>query len=199
MVGVAQVDVLGVGPDERIDDCPVLLVRERHGTRRCLPIWIGVPEAQALLAASSDGPALPRPLTHQLLLDLLIALGAHLTRVRVTALIAGRFHAVLDLAGDTSEEIAAVSARASDAIIVAIRSGCPIDVADAVLDEAGRPAASIVEFDAVDPARRGVAAAATLEDNLVEQLRHALSEATAADFEHPPGTPDSDDDDPETT
>lgn len=198
-MGVAEVDVLGVGSDARVDDCPVLLVQERHGNRRCLPIWIGVPEAAALLAASSDVPAPPRPLTHQLLLDVLIALGAQLARVRVIALVAGQFHAVLDLAGDNVDGIAAVSARASDAIIVAVRWGCPIEVAETVLEEAGHPAASIVALDATEPGRRAAADPATVGEDVVEQLRDALREATVADFEEPRRAPDSEDDDPDTT
>ena len=79
LVAVVEVEVRGVGTEPG-DDRPVLVLQERHGERRCVPIWIGAPEAVALAAAGADPAATaePRPLTHRLLLDVLGVLGAAL-------------------------------------------------------------------------------------------------------------------------
>ena len=111
---------------------PIVLLREASGTRY-LPIWIGQPEAQAI-AMVLQGVSSPRPMTHDLIRDLLDELGVSVVHVAVTELRDGTFYAVLSLnrAGTTYE----VSARPSDAIALAVRLGCKILVADDVLGEA---------------------------------------------------------------
>ena len=89
-----------------------------------------------------------RPLTHRLLLDVLDAFAVTLERVRITALVAGQFHAELDLArsrptGAGGAGAVSVSARASDAVLLALGRGCVIEVDEAVLDEAALPAARV--------------------------------------------------------
>lgn len=102
---------------------------------RYLPIWIGPSEANAI-AMRLQGLSAERPLTHDLLVSVLAALGASISRVVVTHVIDGTFHARLYLenaSGDESE----VDSRTSDAIAVAVRTGSPIYVDERVLDEAG--------------------------------------------------------------
>jgi bifunctional DNase/RNase len=109
---------------------------------RYLPIWIGPSEANAI-AMRLQGLSAERPLTHDLLVSVLAGLGASISRVVVTHVIDGTFHARLYLenaSGDESE----VDSRTSDAIAVAVRTGSPIYVDERVLDEAG------VEPDASD-------------------------------------------------
>ena len=123
--GMAEVEIAGVGQEQGSED-PVLLLREQGGARRYLAIWIGAPEATAL-AAAEVAATLPRPLTHRLLLDAVEAFGARLVRVRLTELVEGQFHAELDIT--TSDGgTRAVSARASDAVTLAVHQGCPIEV-----------------------------------------------------------------------
>ena len=179
--GMAEVEIAGVGQEQGSED-PVLLLREQGGARRYLAIWIGAPEATAL-AAAEVAATLPRPLTHRLLLDAVEAFGARLVRVRLTELIEGQFHAELDLTtadGGTR----AVSARASDAVTLAVHQGCPIEASEEVLDEAALPATAVAtvggtedEPDQADPA----AASPDVEDE-VERLRRELAEATPDDF-----------------
>ena len=114
---------------------PIVLLKERDGTRY-LPIWIGAVEATAI-AFALQGVETSRPLTHDLIVDVLAATGQHLDEVRITDLRDGTFYAELvltDRNGDTVE----VSSRPSDAIAIAARMP---DVAlysvSAVLDEAG--------------------------------------------------------------
>ena len=114
---------------------------------RYLPIWIGPSEANAI-AMRLQGLSAERPLTHDLLVSVLAALGASISRVVVTHVIDGTFHARLYLenaSGDESE----VDSRTSDAIAVAVRTGSPIYVDERVLDEAG------VEPDASEDGEEG--------------------------------------------
>ena len=102
---------------------------------RYLPIWIGPSEANAI-AMRLQGLTAERPLTHDLLVNVLAALGASVSRVVVTHVTSGTFHARLYVetsSGDESE----VDSRTSDAIGVAVRTGSPIYVDERVLDEAG--------------------------------------------------------------
>jgi bifunctional DNase/RNase len=126
---VNELDVVGVRV-EMPSQQPVVLLREQNGDRY-LPIWIGAGEATAI-AFAQQGVVPPRPLTHDLIRDLLGALGQELAQVRITDLRDGVFYAELVFAGGLE-----VSARPSDAIAIALRTGSPIFGADGVLDEAG--------------------------------------------------------------
>jgi bifunctional DNase/RNase len=109
---------------------PIVLLRERDG-ERYLPIWIGAVEATAI-AFAQQGVEPARPLTHDLLKDLIMAVDRQLDQVHVTALRDGVFFAELHLSGG-----AVVSARPSDAIALALRTESPIFCVTDVLDEAG--------------------------------------------------------------
>lgn len=109
---------------------PVLLLREADG-ERFLPIWIGQAEAAAI-ALEQQGVAPARPLTHDLVKDIIEALGRTLVSVRIVALREGTFYS--DLVFDDGVQ---VSARPSDAIAIAIRVGAPIFADESVLAEAG--------------------------------------------------------------
>src|SRR5688500_5710625 len=121
---------------------------------RYLPIWIGPSEANAI-AMRLQGLSAERPLTHDLLVSVLAALGASVSRVVVTHVTDGTFHARLYLetaAGDETE----VDSRTSDAIGVAVRTGSPIYVDERVLDEAGVEPDSTEEMSAEDDERLAV-------------------------------------------
>jgi len=109
---------------------PVLLLREVGGTR-FLPIWIGAVEATAIAFAQQDVEP-PRPLTHDLLVLLLEQWGHELRAVQIDSLEDGVFFASLVFSDGTT-----VSARPSDAVAIALRTGAPTSVADEVFAEAG--------------------------------------------------------------
>jgi bifunctional DNase/RNase len=109
---------------------PIVLLRESAGDRY-LPIWVGAVEATAI-AFAQQGVVPPRPLTHDLLKDVLTATGNQLTEVQITEVRDGVFYALLVL-GEGIE----VSARPSDSIALALRTGSRIVCSEAVLDEAG--------------------------------------------------------------
>ena len=129
MARVNQLDVVGVRV-EMPSNQPIVLLREADGDRY-LPIWIGAVEATAI-AFAQQGVLPVRPLTHDLLKDVLSAVGQELSQVRITDLRDGVFYALLVFASGVE-----VSARPSDAIALALRTGTPIFGADAVLAEAG--------------------------------------------------------------
>ncbi len=122
-------DVVGVRV-EMPSNQPIVLLREVDG-ERYLPIWIGATEATAI-AFAQQGVVPARPLTHDLLRDVIGGLGHQLAEVRITELTDGVFFALLVFDGGVE-----VSARPSDAIALALRTGTPIHAAETVLTEAG--------------------------------------------------------------
>jgi uncharacterized protein len=112
----------------------VVILKESE-RERYLPIWIGPSEANAI-AMKLQGLSAERPLTHDLMVNVVSGLGASISRVVVTHVVEGTFHARLYVetaSGDETE----VDSRTSDAIAVAVRTGSPIYADERVLDEAG--------------------------------------------------------------
>jgi len=126
---VRELDVVGVRVEQPTNQ-PLVLLREVDGSRY-LPIWIGAGEATAI-AFAQQGVTPPRPLTHDLMRDLLDALGRQLAEVRITEVKEGVYYAVLVFDQGTE-----VSARPSDSIALALRTGSRILCEEAVLDTAG--------------------------------------------------------------
>lgn len=163
---VREVEVLGVRVEMPTNQ-PIVLLREREGGRRYLPIWIGAPEAAAITYAQ-QGVVPPRPLTHDLMRDILAGLGHELTEVRIVALKDSVFHATLVIDGQVE-----ISSRPSDAIALALRTGSRVLVEGSILDEA----AIVVSSD---------------EDDEVEKFKEFLDQVSAEDFESPEGSPGTD-------
>jgi uncharacterized protein len=126
---VRQMEVVGVRVEMPTNQ-PIVLLKEMQG-ERYLPIWIGPMEATAI-AYAQQGLVPVRPLTHDLLRDILEALDVQLRTVNITALRNGTFFA--DLIFSNGKE---VSARPSDSIALALRTGATIFAADEILEEAG--------------------------------------------------------------
>lgn len=163
-----EMDVVGVRVEMPANQ-PMVLLREVIG-QRYLPVWIGAAEASAI-ANAQDGVLPPRPLTHDLMVDVLQALGHRLSAVHIVKLEKGNFHANLVIDGTE------ISSRTSDAIALALRTGCDIFCTEAILDEAG--------IEVPEEA-----------DDEVERFREFLDQVSADDFvtgEEPGAEPDSDD------
>ena len=109
---------------------PIVLLKELEGLQY-LPIWLGAVEATAI-AFAQQGVKPPRPLTHDLFKDVLSELGAKLNTVYLTELKDGVFYAQLNF-----EDGPTISARPSDAIALALRTGSPILASEQLLSEAG--------------------------------------------------------------
>ena len=101
--------------------------------RRVLPIWIGAPEATAIMLAA-EGAVPPRPLVYDLMTTLIDRLGASVQEVAITKLQDGTYYAEITLLTRQGEEV--IDARPSDSIALATRVGAPIYVAEAVFAEA---------------------------------------------------------------
>ncbi|WP_404382826.1 bifunctional nuclease family protein [Knoellia locipacati] len=155
-------DVLGVRVEMPTNQ-PIVLLRERDGSRY-LPIWVGAAEAAAI-AYAQQGVVPPRPLTHDLLKNVLTDLGHTIDRVRITSLEEGVFHAVLEIDGGASGGGQSIDSRSSDAIALALRAGVEIVTSEELLDEAG------------------VAMAGEQEDDEVEKFKEFLDHVSADDFD----------------
>jgi bifunctional DNase/RNase len=134
---VVEVFVSRLGLDSSQNQFVVIL-QEKDG-ERILPIWIGRPEAESI-AAHLDGVASRRPMTHDLVQSLIVALGGVVDRIEVTHVLDGTFYARLHL--DRGGEHSVVDARPSDSIAIAIRLDAPIFVADDLLAEYEIPEAA---------------------------------------------------------
>ena len=128
--------IYGVSFD-MVGKSPIVLLKTVAGNR-FLPIWIGHPEAAAILM-KLQGASTPRPMTHDLMCDILGELEARCARVAVTELRDNTFFASITLAVNGSE--IEVDSRPSDALALAVRSGAPIFAADEVIAE------SAIEFE----------------------------------------------------
>ena len=144
---------------------PVVLLREAAGTR-FLPIWIGAVEATAI-AYAVEGLVPQRPLTHDLLRLVAEGLGGTVARVVVTELRDAVFYA--DLVFERDGEEVHISARPSDAIALAARTGAPIFASPEVIEDAG------IEIRDED------------EESEIEKFREFLDDLTPDDFVGPEG------------
>ncbi len=143
---------------------PVILLQEKDG-ERALPIFIGTPEATAI-AFALQKVAVPRPMTHDLMRDLIEALGAKVLRVVVTEVRQDTYFAEvhLELAGQQFQ----VSARPSDAVALATRTRSPLFVEDELLDLAG----VVLETEEEEAE----------SEELVSQFREFLDDVRPEDF-----------------
>jgi bifunctional DNase/RNase len=143
----AEVAGIGVGTGRDGEDVPAVILAARE---EYLPIVITRDQAQAIQLALSGEP-FERPLTHDLLVDILTEFGGAFDRVRIDDLSDGTFYAKVDLERyrDGEPERFVFDCRPSDAIAIAVRSDCEIVVSDEVLDGAGQPqsALSLNDFD----------------------------------------------------
>ncbi len=148
---------------------PIVLLKEADGSRY-LPIWIGAVEATAI-AFALQGVETERPLTHDLMVDVLASLGQRLDSVRITELREGTYYAELVLVDADGVEVG-VSSRPSDALAIAARlPGTRVFGASAVLDEAG---VELDDEDSVDDTHQAEAE--------VRQFRQFLDSVTPEDF-----------------
>ncbi len=167
MDGFERVTVYGISFDAASKQPIVLLKVE--GKNRFLPIWIGHPEAAAILMKLQNAE-LPRPMTHDLLVNVIESLSASVTAVLVTELRENTFYAELLLEKEGQQ--IRVDSRPSDAIALAVRTDAPIFAASAVLESNG------IEFEQeVDDT-----------EQIVEEFKEFLDEVSPEDFGQTPGS-----------
>ena len=147
---------------EPIGKQPIVLLKTADDDR-FLPIWIGHPEAAAILMRL-QGAVPPRPMTHDLLADVVSELQGEIVRVTVTELRENTFHARITIVQDGREF--EIDSRPSDALALAVRTGAPIFAAEDVITE------SAIEFEH------------EVEDTeeVVEKFKDFLDNVTPEDF-----------------
>lgn len=126
-----------------VTNMPIVILRDEDG-QRTLPIWVGPVEANAI-ALQIENVAPPRPMTHDLLRNLLTDLGGRLVRVIISDLHDGTFYAYLEIAREDGPLF--VDARPSDALALSIRTKAPVFVDTAVMDRARSVDASSDQAD----------------------------------------------------
>lgn len=180
------VDVIGIHV-EPVSGTPLVLLQEREEPRRVLTLFIGGAEATAIAFALSD-TAPPRPLTHDLMATLVERLDAHVDAAELTELRDGTFLAQLALSAPGGDQ--RLDTRPSDAIALAVRTGAPLLVAEAVLDEAGTAVdADALLHDLLDEALGGGAPDGgeppdeAVIDAAVAELRAELDDLGPAAFD----------------
>jgi uncharacterized protein len=173
LCGMVEMSIYGVSFD-LVGKQPIVLLKTAEGNRY-LPIWIGHPEAASILM-KLQGATAPRPLTHDLLINMLNELEVEVLRVTVTELRENTFHASITVQHDGSE--IEIDSRSSDAIAVAVRAQVPIFAADEVVEE------SAIEFDGDD----------VNEEDVVDEFKRFLDQVSAEDFAEAEAEVDEDDD-----
>ena len=141
---------------------PIVLLKTADGNK-FLPIWIGHPEAAAILM-KLQGAATPRPMSHDLFTDILSQLEARVVKIAVTELRENTFYAQITVAVDGTE--IEIDSRPSDAIALAVRAEAPIFAAESVIEE------SAIEFEHED----------VNEEEVVEEFKKFLDEVKPEDF-----------------
>src|ERR1700749_249104 len=159
-----EMQIYGVSFD-LVGKQPIVLLKTAEGNK-FLPIWIGHPEAAAILMKLQSAST-PRPMTHDFVPDMLDQLGAQVTRSTVTELREHPFYAKITVQLDGSE--IEVDSRPSDAIALAIRAEAPIFAADEVIEESG------IEFEGEDVDEEKLEAE-------VAKFKHFLDEVTPDQF-----------------
>jgi uncharacterized protein len=142
---------------------PMVVLREQEGRHRLLPIMIGSPEASAIHNAL-EGVVPQRPLTHDLMVNVVAALGAELESVIVTEVRDHTFFAELHLRTNGGPKV--ISSRPSDALALAVRTDAPIFVSDQVIED------SAIEFGG-EPEE---------QDEIVDEFRKFLEDVSPEDF-----------------
>lgn len=165
---MVEMDLVGVRV-ELPSNTPIALLRERSGARRVLPIFIGGPEATAIAFALEE-VVTPRPMTHDLMRNLLDDLGVSIESVTVTELRDRTFYAEIEL--HAADGVHRVSSRPSDAIALAVRIGTPIYASEAVLDEAAFQAEDEEDEEATEEE----------EAEVVEQFKEFIDNVSPEDF-----------------
>ena len=142
-----EMKVFGLALDEE-SQVPVLILKDSK-EQNALPIWIGAMEAMAISLALND-VELPRPMTHDLLLNMIHALDAHVVCVNLTELAEGTYYANVEV--EVEGGIRRIDSRPSDAVALALRAKAPILVNEAVIDQVAKESkeASVVEFASDD-------------------------------------------------
>jgi uncharacterized protein len=168
---VQRMQIYGVSFD-MVGKQPIVLLKTSDGNR-FLPIWIGHPEAAAILMRL-QGASTPRPMTHDLLTEVISELQGEIVKVTVTELRENTYYASITIVQDGRE--VEIDSRTSDAIALAVRCDARIYASEDVIEEAG------IEFQADDDEQPGLVTASNLADLDPAEFRKFLETVTPEEF-----------------
>jgi uncharacterized protein len=140
------VDLLGISLEAQ-SGAPLIVLREKEAPFRYLPIFVGETEAASIAVALSGMPS-PRPLTHDLMAQVMQTMRTRLESVEVTDLRDGSFIAEMRLSGPEGNQ--RFDTRPSDGIALAVRLGAPVFVSDEVMDRVGATPGEPPDDEAID-------------------------------------------------
>ena len=163
-VEAVELDLVGVVVESPAN-LPVMHLREHEGERRVLSIYIGSAEASAIRLVL-EGRQPPRPLTHDLLVNVFEDLGAHVNRVVITEMRNHTYFAELQVVHNGQRH--AISCRPSDAVAIAVRAEVPITASRQLMDEVGQ----VVDEHAEDA-----------EEEVLEEFRDFIDSINPEDFQ----------------
>ena len=161
---LVQIELQGVRL-EVPSQSPIMMLQEVGEGERVLPIYIGAPEASAIHYAT-EGIVPERPLTHDLLVNVVRGLGAEFSKIVITEVRDHTYYAELHFSFAGSEIV--ISSRPSDAVAVAIRTDTPIYASEDLLKEVSR---------------RPVASSAESEEEILDDFREFINSISPEDFE----------------
>ncbi len=161
--GFTRMSIYGINMD-LFTSSPIVILKVEEDNRY-LPIWVGQNEARSILMKLQN-QEFPRPLTHDLTVNLVSELGGSMTRITVTDLRDSTFFATISL--EIGGRIVEVDSRPSDAIALAIRSEAEIYASDDVIEEA-----AVVFEEAMED---------TPEDEVVDKFKDWMNQITPEDF-----------------
>ena len=150
------------------DNTPVLVLREQQGRQRVLPIMIGSPEATAIHFVL-EGVTSPRPMTHDLFVEVMTTIGVTLDSIVVTEIREHTYYAELHLTTPAGPRT--VSSRPSDALALAVRTGAEIFATEELLDAVGQDPATIAALEAGDE-----------EESILDEFRDFIDSINPEDF-----------------
>ena len=161
--GYTKMSIYGINMD-LFSSTPIVILKV-EGDNRYLPIWIGQDIARAILMKLQN-QEFPRPLTHDLAVNLVNELGGRMERITVTKLEDSTFYATITL--EIDGRVVEVDSRPSDAIALAVRSGAEIFAADTVIEEA-----AVVFEESMEE---------TAEEEVVDKFREWVERVSPEDF-----------------
>lgn len=156
------------------DQGPAVIVRPKDG-EVAVPIFIDQLQAHSLLIGMGNA-TMSRPMTHDLMMTIFEKMGISIERVEITTINATTFYSQIVLL--RGGERTSFDARPSDSLSMAVRQGCPIFIAESVVDSAGVPLSAFIQTDE-EPAEEAVEGGRTLEDErgrLEKELVKAVEE-----------------------
>ena len=181
------VDLAGIALDIN-SGAPLVVLQERAEPHRVLPIFVGPPEATAIALAAA-GQRVPQPLVHDVMSAIVSGLDGHVDAIEVNGLRDGAYTAAIKLSGPAGS--CRIGSRPSDAVALAVRTGAPMFVSEAVLDVAGHvpDAADAADETSLTPQLDDEAI-----DAEIDSFRSFLDDLDPSDFVTGADEPESDSD-----